>query len=154
MHEWEACEQPLLEPSFYNPRAQLHSVLLRASCSFSGAAQRKHSGWLLRAWCDVGTKMFPNSHILKFAEFHVSSPFCFPFPSTCSSPCLNTLPLIRLHSVGSLLLPMRTLACFPKLGVGGAALFPLHSQQWGWHWAFLGFYISSTRVAKWHLFPK
>jgi len=86
MHEWEACEQPLLEPSFYNPRARLHSVLLRASCSFSGAAQRKHSGWLLRAWCDVGTKMFPNSHILKFAEFHVSSPFCFPFPSTCSSP--------------------------------------------------------------------
>lgn len=147
MHEWEACEQPLLEPSFYNPRAQLRSVLLRASCSSSGAAQRKHSGWLLRAWCDVGTKMFPNSHILKFAEFHVPSPFCFPFLSTCSSPCLKTLFFIWLPSVGFLLLPMRTLAYFPKLRVGGGALFLLHSQQWGWHGAFLGFYISSTRVA-------
>lgn len=46
--EWEACEQPFLEPIFHKPGSQLSSVsvLLKANCSFCRAAKRKHS-WLL-----------------------------------------------------------------------------------------------------------
>lgn len=103
--EWKTCEQPFLEPNFHNPGAQLCSVLvsLKASCFFCGAAKRKHSGLLGESspQCNLRTKTL-NPQIPKFPEFHMSSPLCFPSPSTCSSLWLFWFPSFAHERLGSL----------------------------------------------------
>lgn len=115
--EWEACGQPFLETNFHNPGVQLCSVSvsLTASCSFCGAAKRKHLGLLGESspQCNLRTKTL-NPQIPKLPEFHISSPFCFPLPSRHSTLWLIWFPSFAHEKLGLL----------PQAQCGWSSSFP------------------------------
>lgn len=152
MCEWEACEHPPLEPNFYNPGAQLFSVLvlLRASCSFCGAAKRKHSGLLGDLMqCqnkDVEPSIPRSPNSLNSTCFLLSAshfPLHVPLPGSAHSE----LHLTRCPSVGSLLLPMRALFFLSQALSEWGSSFPPPQSATG-AWTPFGFHLSGMGVTQ------